>query len=147
LGTARDSGVQFNITEPLMVWSRLMEFQINEGGTGDMWVIKGTGITVDGQIYQSTAEPGPQQYVRIAHVGRGPLVNVTGFRDPVDDLEKPHGEWNVLELVNDDGRILYFVNGKLALSGVNANTRQGKILFQCEGAEVYFRNMKIAQLK
>jgi hypothetical protein len=65
----------------------------------------------------------------------------------VDDLEKPHGEWNVLELVNDDGRILYFVNGKLALSGVNANTRQGKILFQCEGAEVYFRNMKIAQLK
>jgi hypothetical protein len=147
LGTARDSGVQFNITEPLMVWSRLMEFRINEGGTGDMWVIKGTGITVDGQIYQSTAEPGPQQYVRIAHVGRGPLVNVTGFRDPVDDLEKPHGEWNVLELVNDDGRILYFVNGKLALSGVNANTRQGKILFQCEGAEVYFRNMKIAQLK
>jgi Domain of Unknown Function (DUF1080) len=121
----------------------MMEFQINEGGTGDMWVINGTGATVDGQTYQSTVEPGPKQYIRIPHIGRGSLVNVTGYRD----LEKPHGEWNVLELIVDHDRILYFVNGKLALSATNANTSRGKILFQCEGAEVYFRNMQIAHVK
>ncbi|AXC16151.1 hypothetical protein ACPOL_6947 (plasmid) [Acidisarcina polymorpha] len=147
LGKARDSGIQYNITGPLRVWGRLMEFQINEGGTGDMWVINGTGITVDGHTYQSTAEPSPTQYIRIAHIGRGPLVNVTGDRDPVNDLEKPHGEWNVLELVVAHDRILYFVNGRAALVGTNPNTTHGKILFQCEGAEVYFRNMEIAHLK
>jgi Domain of Unknown Function (DUF1080) len=147
VGKTRDSGIQYNITGPLKVWSRLMEFQINEGGTGDMWVINGTGVTVGGQIYQSTAEPGPNQYIRIAHIGRGPLVNVTGHRDPVNDLEKPHGDWNVLELVVGHDRILYFVNGKLALIATNPNTSHGKILFQCEGAEVYFRNMEIANLK
>jgi len=147
LGKARDSGIQYNITGPLKVWSRLMEFQVSEGGTGDIWVINGTAMTVDGKEYRSTAEPGPQQYTRIPHIGRGPLVNVTGYRDPIDDLEKPHGEWNLLELVVSPERILYFVNGKLANVGTKPNASQGKVLFQCEGAEVYFRNMQIAQLK
>lgn len=147
LNTARDSGIQFNINGPVKVWGRFMEFQINEGGTGDMWVIHGTGATVDGQVYQSTAEPGPKEYIRIAHIGRGPLINEPGHRDPVNDLEKHHGEWNVLELVSAHHRILYFVNGKLSLVATDPNTTRGKILFQCEGSEVYFRNMQIAQLK
>jgi hypothetical protein len=147
LGKSRDSGIQYNLTGPLKVWARMMEFQINEGGTGDMWVINGTGATVGGTTYLSTAEPGPKQYIRIPHIGRGPLVNETGYRDPVDDLEKPHGEWNVLELVVAHDRILYFVNGKPAIVATQPNTTRGKILFQCEGAEVYFRNMQIAHLK
>jgi len=48
--------------------------------------------------------------------------------------------------VNHD-HIMYFVNGKLSLVATNANTTQGKILFQCEGSEVYFRKIKIAMLK
>jgi 3-keto-disaccharide hydrolase len=145
-GKARDSGIQYNITGPLKVWPRMMEFQINEGGTGDMWVVGGTGVTVDGKVYESTSS-GPGAYIRIPHIGRGPLVNVTGHRDPVNDLERPHGKWNVLELVVDHDRILYFVNGKLAILGTKANTTKGKILFQCEGSEVYFRKMKIAMLR
>jgi hypothetical protein len=147
LGKSRDSGIQYNLTGPLKVWARMMEFQINEGGTGDIWVINGTGMTVNGKVFQSTDSPGPQQYIRIPHIGRGPLVNVTGYRDPVDDLEKPHGKWNLLELVVDHDRVLYFVNGKLANMGTNANPAHGKILFQCEGAEVFFRKMQIANLK
>ncbi len=65
----------------------------------------------------------------------------------MDDLEKPHGQWNLLELVVDHDRVLYFVNGKLANVGTSANPVQGKILFQCEGAEVFFCKMKIAKLK
>ena len=145
-GKARDSGIQYNITGPLRVWPRMMEFQINEGGTGDMWVVGGTGATVDGKVYES-ASSGPGAYIRIPHIGRGPLVNVTGHRDPVNDLERPHGKWNVLELVVNHDRILYFVNGKLSIAGTNANTTKGKILFQCEGSEVYFRKMKIAMLR
>jgi hypothetical protein len=147
VGKARDSGIQYNITGPLKVWARMMEFQIAEGGTGDIWVINGTGMTVDGKQYLSSDQPGHGQYTRIPHIGRGPLVNVTGYRDPVDDLENPHGEWNTLELVMDHDKVMYFVNGKLANVGTDLNTTKGKILFQCEGAEVYFRNMEIAHLK
>ena len=69
-GKARDSGIQYNITGPLKVWPRMMEFQINEGGTGDMWVVGGTGATVDGKVYESTSS-GPGAYIRIPHIGRG----------------------------------------------------------------------------
>ncbi len=47
----------------------------------------------------------------------------------------------------DHDRISYFVNGNLVLRGTKANTTKGKILFQCEGSEVYFRKMKIAMLR
>jgi len=41
----------------------------------------------------------------------------------------------------------YFVNGKLVNEGTELNAAKGKILFQTEGAEVFFRNLKIAPLK
>ncbi len=40
-----------------------------------------------------------------------------------------------------------YVNGKLANEGTDAFPASGKILFQSEGAEVYFRNMKLYPLK
>jgi hypothetical protein len=61
-------------------------------------------------------------------------------------ISKGLGKWNVLELVVDHDRILYYVNGKLANMGIDANPTQGKILFQSEGAEVFFRKMQIATL-
>jgi hypothetical protein len=72
---------------------------------------------------------------------------VTGFRDPVGEVEKPHGEWNLLELVNQDGHVKQWVNGKLANEGTDAFPVSGKILFQSEGAEVFFRNMELHPLK
>lgn len=45
-GKSRDSGIQYNMTGPLKVWPRIMEFQINQGGTGDIWVVKGTGMSI-----------------------------------------------------------------------------------------------------
>jgi len=144
LGKARDSGIQYHITGPLVVWPRMMEFQVSEGSTGDIWVIKGTSVLVRGTKYDST---GDNPYIRIPRLGRGELQNVTGFRQPQGEVENPQGEWNVLELVADHDRVMQFVNGKLVNQGSNANSTRGKIDFQSEGAEVYFRNMKIAQLK
>ncbi len=144
VGKARDSGVQYHITGPLVLWPRMMEFQVSEGSTGDIWVIKGTSVVVRGTKYDSA---GNTPYIRIPRIGRGELQNVTGFRQPEGEVENPHGEWNVLELVADHDRVMQFVNGKLVNEGTNANTTRGKIDFQSEGAEVYFRNMKIAHLK
>lgn len=143
-GQARDSGILYNIQGPNKVWPRSVEFQINEGCTGDFWMTDGAALTgKDG-----TRVTGPAGSAKkIDRFNKGPVQNVAGFRDPVNELEKPHGEWNLLELVNRDGHVWQYVNGKLANEGTDAFPASGKILFQSEGAELYFRNMELSPLR
>ncbi len=143
-GQARDSGILYNIQGPDKVWPRSVEFQINEGCTGDFWMTDGAALTgKDGARVMGPAG----NAVSIARFDKGPFKNVTGYRDPVNELEKPHGEWNVVELVNRNGHVWQYVNGKLANEGTDASPASGKILFQSEGAEIYFRNMKLYPIK
>ena len=117
------------------VWPRSVEFQINEGCTGDFWMTDGAALTgKDGKRVTGAAGSA----LKIDRFNKGEFKNVTGFRDPTNELEKPHGEWNVVELVNQDGHVKQYVNGKLANEGTDAFPITGKILFQSEGAEVFF---------
>jgi hypothetical protein len=148
-GQARDSGILYNIQGPDKVWPRSVEFQINEGCTGDFWMTDGaalTGIGPDGKAGMRVTGP-EGKASRIDRFHKGEFKNVTGVRDPTNELEKPHGQWNVVELVNRDGHVWQYVNGKLANEGTDAFPASGKILFQSEGAEVFFRKMKIYPLK
>ncbi len=90
---------------------------------------------------------GPHQYVKSPRFGEGPWQNVTGYRDPAGEVEKPHGQWNLLELVVDHDHVKYLVNGKFANEATDLNATKGEILFQTEGAETYYRNLEIAPLK
>ena len=142
-GQARDSGILYNIQGENKVWPRSVEFQINEGCTGDFWMTDGAALT--GKNGKRVTGPAGSA-LKIDRFNKGEFKNVTGFRDPTNELEKPHGEWNVVELVNQDGHVKQYVNGKLANEGTDAFPITGKILFQSEGAEVYFRNIKLFPL-
>ncbi|MCU1312951.1 MAG: hypothetical protein JWM54_708 [Acidobacteriaceae bacterium] len=143
-GMARDSGILYNIQGEQKVWPRSIEFQIVEGGTGDFWMTDGAALTGrDGK--RVTGPPGTA--LKIDRFGKGPWKNVVGYRDPVGEVERPHGQWNVLELVTQGNTIRQYVNGKLANEGTDPFPTDGKILFQSEGAEVYFRDMKLYPLK
>ncbi len=148
-GQARDSGILYNIQGPDKVWPRSVEFQINEGCTGDFWMTDGAALTAIGpdgkQGARVTGPDGKAQ--KIDRFNKGPWNNVVGFRDSVNEVEKPHGQWNVVELVNRDGHVWQYVNGKLANEGTDAFPASGKILFQSEAAELYFRNIKLYPLK
>src|SRR6202048_1113761 len=142
-GKARDSGILYNVRGEQKVWPRSVEFQILEGGTGDFWMTDGAAITGrDGK--RVTGPPGSA--LKIDRHGKGHSQNVTGFRDPVGELEKPHGEWNVLELVTQGNDVKQYVNGRLANEGTDPSPAEGKILFQSEGAEVFFRNIQLYPL-
>jgi len=139
-GKARDSGILYNIQGDQKVWPRSVEFQINEGCTGDFWLTDGAALTgKDGQ--RVTGPPG--HALKIDRFNKGPWKDVVGYRDPVNELEKPHGQWNVVELVSQNGHVKQYVNGKLANEGTDAFPASGKILFQSEGAEVFFREIKL----
>jgi hypothetical protein len=143
-GQARDTGILYNIQGPNKVWPRSIELQINEGCTGDFWVTDGAALT-DKSGTRVTAPAGGG--FKIDRFNKGKLENVAGYRDPTNELEKPHGEWNVVELVNRDGHVWQYVNGKLANEGTDAFPTSGKILLESEGAEVFYRNIKLFPLK
>lgn len=143
-GQARDSGILYNVQGPNKVWPQSVEFQINEACTGDFWMTDGAAITGKDGKRVTGPEGGA---LKIDRFNKGPFRNVTGYRDPVNEVEKPHGEWNVLELVNQNGHVWQYVNGKLANEGTDAFPAGGKILFQSEGAELYFRKMLLYPLK
>jgi len=143
-GQARDSGILYNIQGPNKVWPRSLEFQINEGCTGDFWMTDGAALTARDGV-RATGPPGGG--VKLDRFNKGEFKNVTGYRDPTGEVEKPHGQWNVVELVNRDGHLWQYVNGKLANEGTDAFPASGRILFQSEGAEVFFRNIRLYPLK
>jgi hypothetical protein len=68
-----------------------------------------------------------------------------GFRGP-QDVESPIGQWTHLEAIVDGGRLTYFVNGKKVNEGYDCSLTEGKLLFQSEGAEIYFRRLDLEPL-
>lgn len=143
-GQARDSGILYHVQGPQKVWPTSVEFQMIEGGTGDFWMTDGGALTGPNGV-RVIGPPGSA--LKIDRIGKGPWNDVAGYRDPVGELEKPRGEWNLLELVAQGDHVKQFVNGKLANEGSQAFPSSGKILFQSEGAEVFFRNIKLYPLK
>jgi hypothetical protein len=142
-GQARDSGILYNVQGEQKVWPRSIEFQICEGATGDLWMTDGGALTgTDGK----RVEGPPGKGAKIDRIGKGLWNNVVGYRDPTGEVEKPHGKWNVVELVVQGGHVKQYVNGKLVNEGSDAFPASGKILFQSEGAEVFFRDIKVYPL-
>jgi hypothetical protein len=75
-------------------------------------------------------------------IGKG-----TFDRAAKDKAVKPVGEWNTTEITcKDDGSISAKING-IPVSEGKGKLTEGHIGFQSEGAEIYFRNIKIKQIK
>ena len=132
---ARDSGVLVNFVGKDQVWPKSIEAQMIEGGTGDILVVSGAYLTVNGET------KGPA-IARFDRPGRNPWKDEKGFRGP-HEIEKPHGQWNRLEVLNANGKIRIKVNGHTTLEGTNAIPDSGKIVMQSEGAEVFFRRLDL----
>jgi hypothetical protein len=136
---ARDSGVLVHFVGKDQVWPKSIEAQMIEGGTGDILVVSGAYLTIDG------VTKGPA-IARFDRPGRNPWNDVKGFRGP-HEIENPHGQWNKLEITCDHDLISISVNGHPTLTGTNATPTMGKIVLQSEGAEVFFRRLDLFPLQ
>jgi hypothetical protein len=152
---ARDSGILFHMQGTDKVWPESIEFQIIEGGTGDLLVVGGASVEYDPAFEKRLAEPKGKMLStdgrrvvrsRVDWEKRSPQwKDVLGFRG-ADDLEKPAGEWNVLQLECRGDTFAYWVNGTKVIDGRGALPRKGRILLQSEGAEIYFRKITLRPL-
>jgi hypothetical protein len=132
----------FHVVGPDKVWPTSIEYQIIEGGTGDIILVGDAALTVAGE---SKTRGRFNRGGKKVPPGASPYA--AGYRDPVMEYENPHGEWNLLELYADGDKVKYVVNGKVANEGSGAKPARGRILFQSEGAEVFFRNIELRPLR
>lgn len=136
---ARDSGVLIHAGGKDYVWPRSIEAQIIEGGTGDILVVNGAYLTINGET------KGPK-IARFDRPGRNPWRDELGFRGP-HEIEKPTGQWNRMEILCDHDKVAIWVNGHKTLEGTNATPTSGKIVLQSEGAEIHFRRLDLYPLR
>lgn len=167
LNKARDAGVLVHCVGPNEPgpWMTSYEFQIIEGGVGDLLVVNTSKTASADQHWTLTLASegfvdGKQQYFkeggmklelldkgRLNWWGRDPAWKDTiGYRGP-KDVESPSGEWTRCEIVARGDTLAYYVNGTLVNRATGLSLTKGKIFFQTEGAEVWYRNIELTPLE
>ncbi|WP_236972894.1 3-keto-disaccharide hydrolase [Membranihabitans marinus] len=139
-------------------WMLSIEVQIIEGGTGDFIVVgdktdkfsvtspsadelQGTSF-----VFQEGGEMKTRNSGRVNWWGRSPEWKDTiDFRGP-DDVEKPVGEWNTLEVIAEGDTIVVILNGVVVNKAFNVSPSKGRIQIQSEAAEIHFRKIDLKPL-
>lgn len=148
----RDSGLLYHASGRhgrfWNVWKRCVEYQIQEGDFGDLFMLAGTGGTVRVEELKQEKRWDPKHgwnpakpYQRSGRVKRS------------ENFESPHGEWTRVEVYAVGQQAVHLVNGQpvLAIDEIRMNGDEpltgGEIQLQSEGAEVYYRNIKIRSIE
>ncbi|MER3501998.1 MAG: hypothetical protein IMHGJWDQ_000273 [Candidatus Fervidibacter sp.] len=79
----------------------------------------------------------------------GRIFGVAGAKvDATPVLQRPSRlrEWNTYEIVHYNGFVATCLNGHVVAVGANAEPRKGHLIFQSEGAEIHFRNIRVREL-
>lgn len=159
LDARRDSGVLYYAVGPHGAesdhWMRSHEFQIQEGDCGDYHSLD--KVTVDANV--GDANEGDWKFYR--YDPKLPLKKDIAARiwkyGTFENInyEKPHGEWNLMEVIADGQTLVHKVNGHEVLRVYNSQQivdgkkvplTKGRIQIQSEGAEVFYRNIEIKSL-
>lgn len=168
---ARDSGILVHCQGPdgntgkdfKGPWMQSIETQIIEGGVADIilvagWDAEGNRLkpvatsTVtkdrDGEmVYSPDGETVTLDSGRINWSGRDPDWDGSLGYVGKDDVEGHGAEWTTLEVICDGDVITNIVNGHVVSKVWDTSLTEGKIIFQTEGAELYFRKIELKPVK
>ena len=125
-----DSGIFFHAEPADKLWARSLEVQLRTGATGDLCLIgQGAALQARGRLFDRDC---------IERPGKG---------NPQAEVEKPHGEWNRLELVCHADTVQLTINDKLLLSGNKPQPAAGRIYFQSYQGELFYRKLVISAVR
>jgi hypothetical protein len=146
----RDGGVLFHCTGEFnyafQCWMRSMEMQVQEGEIGDFFNVGGGVAEFQVKekvktIYNETAD----QYDP-----RQPLVRHPGRVWRSGNFESPKGEWTTSELVARHSDAVFICNGfvvnrlfNIYRQDLGEQVTKGKLQFQSESAEHFYKNIEI----
>jgi hypothetical protein len=163
----RNSGVLLNGVGPdggaNGTWLSCIECQLAQGCVGDLIVIRGKDARDENIPVQITSDVvlGPDKRPRWKEGGEKRMFtnrqlwwkdHDPDFEELLDtrgkhDVESPLGEWTKVEAVCTGKTLTIIVNGKTVNKAYDIFPSAGKILLQCEGFEVFFRNCEIGPVK
>lgn len=141
------------------MWMYSIECQMIEGGTGDILVV-GDGseqykatctaapeLSGGCHVYQPDGQQATIHSGRINWYGRDPeWQDAKGFRGK-RDVEKPVGEWNLLECIAEGNTLTVILNGVVVNKCLEVEPSRGRIQIQSEGAELFVRRVDLVPLK
>ena len=133
-------------------WMRSQEFQIEEGNCGDYW-----GVAGGMQDIPSEKRPDSS----FVYVANGTL-NTFSANSPLGrhcvkqgDAENASGKWNTVDLYCSGDTSVHVINGKVMMvlfhssqldNGKISPLTKGKIQIQSEGAEIFYKQIKLEPL-
>jgi len=143
---------------PHAVWPRGVECQVQEGDTGDIFTIMGARITttIDPKLKAQT--PPVIKYLSSKQGGVPLTLGTKRGTRVIKSKTVEVEDWNRVEvIVRGQESFEHIVNGITNSAGTDIRQLaedettwlplgKGKILFQVEGAEVFYRNIKIKEL-
>ena len=145
LDQPRDSGILYRCTGEhgafWKTWKSSLEFQVQEQDLGDFYTLAGsTGdarFKLDGKL--QVYDPQSTTFSTKGRVAANP------------EADAPHGEWNKLEIYTLGTTSVHVANGQVVLVVENANKAgvpltKGQIQIQSEGAECFYKQLKIAPI-
>ena len=153
----KDSGVLYHANGPQGAgwgfWMQSQEFQVQEGDCGDYWSIAGSAFDIPAK------KQGEKDWI---YDPKGAMQVFTDkspaglhcIKSP--DAEKPGGEWNTIDIYVHGDTAVHMLNGKVNMVLYNSRRpakggyeplTKGKIQIQSEGAEVFYRNIRMLPIR
>ena len=129
------------------------EFQVMQGHMGDFWSQANSAIDIRAYLPEYIMNPVADKSQPFLALGRG--EEVEGYCMRSANFEKPHGEWNTLELICFENKSIHIVNGEVVMilqnsryveEGKKFPMEKGKIQLQSEAAEVFYKEIIIKKL-
>ena len=132
------------------VWMKSKEFQVQETDLGDFIVVD-TGVSVIPCVFDSLHN------LYYYDENGNPLAFTVKYSycHKSADYEKPHGDWNKVEIYTLGDSTVHVVNGNVVLRTYRNNVSEngklvphtrGKIQLQSEGAEVFYRKIMLESI-
>ncbi len=158
----RDSGLLYHgFGDPGSAgnWMGSQELQIQQGDIGDYWPVGEVEIDIpsvpkEGE-YHIFKEGADLRTYYLAEILDTAVADSLAKRRVLKafDAEKPHGEWNDVELIVYGDSSIHIVNEKVVMrlfNSRNMNTKlplnSGKIILQSEGAEVFYKDLYLKSI-
>lgn len=159
LNKLKDTGILYHAIgehgkEHFRSWMLSQEFQIMRGHIGDYWSQATSAIDVRAFTPEYIMNPIADENEPFIKVGKGEKIKGLVLRK--ENFERPHGEWNELELICYEGKSIHIVNGGIAMvlqnsrylkDGVSTPLVEGKIQLQSEAAEVFYKDIYVKTIE
>ena len=145
----RDAGLLFHVHGDPIIWPNSVECQIQEGDTGDMWLIGTRATSKVSHVIRNYSPTGREetrgnQEKRFDRFHRSYSWEVPGWNKVAIEVRGDYARFTVNgKVVNEAMDMKYWDEEEMNYKPLT----EGKILLQAEGAELFYRNILIKELK